>query len=221
MTSAAVAVIAATTLPLVVRSGIQRAQVSGAQQLESLLNSARDVARAELRCVTIGVSMDPPPNFAGVGFRRSVLGSVHPCTTSLYAPPYAGGAPAPGVVERTLFDFEITPEAFGRIKVGQQFCAPPNDCLEPPAHGFGDIVELRTDGSTDAVYALKVEYPDGRIEIWDIQPATGTIRRRPPGVPAPPPPAPPPPPGGGGGGGGGGALPGGLGGGGGGDLPML
>jgi len=137
---------------------------------ETSINNARDVARSELRCVTVAKAPSALP-------APAIVATVHPCgQVTPYATDYANGVPRGA--ERELFRLQLDPAAFINFEVVEQLCVPPAECPAVPCHGFGDLFEFRTDGSTDASYLLNFTKIDGSLIVWDIHAATGTVRPR-------------------------------------------
>jgi prepilin-type N-terminal cleavage/methylation domain-containing protein len=162
-------VMAAIVIPSISAARASQAREEGMTLAEGQINSARDVARSELRCVTVGKNV--------TGTTMAIVGTVHPClNTDLYASGYTNGIP--NNAERELFRVQLDAEVFKDFQITEQLCAPQADCPRVRYHGFGDIFEFRTDGSTDATYVLRIILIDGTEQLWDVHAATGTVRRR-------------------------------------------
>lgn len=165
---AIVGVLAALAVPSLVSANTIRKQQELEQKLEANLNLARDAARTELRCVTVGIKTIGPGVFELVGTSHNP-----PAATFPHAPPYANGVP-------TTPDHELfrTPVVGNALKIFEQTCAPPGDCPATPTHGFGELFEVTPDGSLVQPYIVELTHKDGSVRTWDIHTATGTVRKR-------------------------------------------
>lgn len=164
-------ILAALAVPSMADANRRRQQQELALRLEGALNSARDVARGELRCVTAG--------FNGLTF----VASTHPCAPVGSAPliPYAASYSAgiPDAVDREVQRIVATSDVAASLVVKQQTCVPPLDCPAAFTHGFGDLFEFHPDGSIDAPAIVTLTFNDGTKVVLDVHAATGTVRRRP------------------------------------------
>jgi prepilin-type N-terminal cleavage/methylation domain-containing protein len=165
-----VGILAAIAVPSVITAQALRARDEGAMRAESAVNLGRDTARSELRCVTVARATGGPTGLA-------IVGTSHPCPDVLYAPSYTNGIPSNA--EREVFRIPLDAGTFSNVEILEQLCAPPGDCPAATCHGFGELFEYRTDGSTDAPYVMHIVHTDGTDVFWDVHPATGTVRRRP------------------------------------------
>ena len=161
-------VMAALAVPSLVTANTIRKQQEFEQKLEAGLNLARDAARTELRCVTIGIKTISADTFELVGTSH-----VCPTGTAPHAPPYVDGVPANPTNE--LFR---TPVVANALTIFEQTCAPPADCPVAPTHGYGALYEFNPDGSLAHPYILELTHKDGGVRTWDIHSATGTVRKR-------------------------------------------
>lgn len=160
-------VMAALAVPSLVTANTIRKQQELEAQLEAGLRLARDTARTELRCVTVGTKTIS----AGV---FELVGTSHMCPTGTapYAPPYSDGSPA--VSDHELFRVP----AVGALNIFEQTCAPPSSCPATPSHTFGALYEVNPDGSLDHPYLVQLTHVGGDVRTWDIHSATGTVRKR-------------------------------------------
>jgi prepilin-type N-terminal cleavage/methylation domain-containing protein len=165
-------VLAALAVPSLVTANTIRKQQELEQKLEAGMNLARDAARTELRCVTVGIKVVSATEF-------DLVGTAHNCTSPPpppplpHAPPYVDGVP-------TGPDHEVfrTPVVGNALSIFEQTCASPANCPAVPSHGFGALYEFRPDGSLDHPYILELTHKDGSVRTWDIHSATGTVRKR-------------------------------------------
>lgn len=168
---AIVGVMAALAVPSLVTANTLRKQQELEQKLEASLNLARDAARTELRCVTIGKK-----NIGAGAFE--LVGTAHDCNsgsavTFPHEPPYVDGVPS--VVDHEVFRAAVSGNA---LNILEQTCAPPSDCPSPPTHGYGPVFEFRPDGSLLHPYVVELTHKDSSVRTWDIHSATGTVRKR-------------------------------------------
>lgn len=170
-----VGVLAAIAVPSVVETARRAARQELELRAEISINSARDTARAELRCVTVATHVPS----AG---KLDLVGTSHPCVAVApaalvpYAAGYTNGIPA--AAEREVFRQPLDAGMVASFTFLQQTCAPPADCPAPTTHGHGNLIEYRPDGTTDAPYLFKLVRADGGVITWDVHAATGTVRRR-------------------------------------------
>jgi len=170
-----VGVLAAVAVPSVVETARRAARQELELRAEMNINSARDTARGELRCVTVAT------NVPGAG-KLDLVGTSHPCVAVPPAAlvPYAAGYTSgiPAAAEREVFRQPLDTGAISSFTFLQQTCAPPADCPVPTTHGHGNLFEYRPDGTTDAPYLFRLVHADGVVVTWDVHAATGTVRRR-------------------------------------------
>ena len=172
---AIVGILAAMSVPSVIETARLRARQELQLRLEMSVNSARDTARSELRCITVAT------NAPSAG-KLDLVGTSHPCTAVLpavlvpYASGYADGIPVGA--EREVFRQPIDMTTVSSLTFLQQSCAPPGDCPVAVAHGKGNLFEYRPDGTTDFPYLFKLTHTGGVFVTWDVHAATGTVRRR-------------------------------------------
>jgi prepilin-type N-terminal cleavage/methylation domain-containing protein len=161
-------VMAALAVPSFVTGNTIRKQQEAELQIEAGLRLARDTARTELRCVTVGTRTIS----AGV---FELVGTAHVCPTGTapYAPPYSSGVPA--VSDHELFRVPLVGTS---LEVLEQTCAPPSDCPATPGHTYGALYEVNPDGSLDHPYVVRLTHVGGAVRTWDIHSATGTVRKR-------------------------------------------
>ncbi len=164
-------ILAALAVPSLTAANAQRKRLEFALQLEAALNNARDVARGELRCVTVAVT-------AG-----AVVASTHPCVAVGIAPlvPYSSGYAlgVPVDAQREVVRLPFLATLVGAIDILEQGCAPPGSCPTAPAHGFGPLFEFHPDGSLDVAAIVLLTFIGGDTAVWDVHAPTGTVRRRP------------------------------------------
>lgn len=161
-------VLAAVAIPSLIKSQQFRERQEFATRVESALGGARDVARTELRCVTVG--LDKTSVLSATEGSAVLVGTVRKCGKALYDTDYINGVPKPPGRERTLFRLSMPPAA----EIFEHPCPPDVDCNALPCHGKGPILEFRPDGSVDAAFRVATNLAGD--SGWDIHAATGTVR---------------------------------------------
>ena len=162
-------VVAAIAVPSLIKSRQAQARQEFVTRVESSLGGARDVARTELRCVTVG--LDKTAVVGPAKGNAVLIGTVRKCGESLYDTTYVNGVPVGGK-SRELFRISMPPAT----DIFEHPCPPEDDCNIAPCHGKGPVFEFRTDGSVDAPFQLLTGLSTAEGPAWDIHAATGTVR---------------------------------------------
>jgi prepilin-type N-terminal cleavage/methylation domain-containing protein len=167
---AIVGVLAAISVPVTLSAARRHTIESSPQLIAQAISRGRDAARDMLRCVTVIAS-----NTATAGSDQTIAAYLHDgpsCARDVI------DANNPGANSTTVAEVTIAGDAVRSITVLRPTAScfglpPPLSCYEPdPERRF----VLRSDGTTDKPYRIRLERPNGAVESFLVFPQTGTVR---------------------------------------------